>query len=463
MKNIIKFLFLITSTSFLMNAQSQKKLKSIEMNKSEVLKTQSRIPNLNIAISHLKPNVISNDYPILFIHGGTFPTELAFGFKMNGKSWMDNLAENGFDVYALDFLGYGNSDRYPEMKNSSLNAKVVGSAQEIYLDIDKAVNLIKQKTGKTKVNLIAHSWGGSVASLYATKFPEKVAKLVLFASVTERNDNSTIEVIKGSYESLTPKQRVDGMIGLTPKGRTSPLEKEVLETWGEIWKKSDPLTAEFKTDSIRFPSGPSEDMENLLHKKSYFNPAEIKASTLIIRGEWDQYPNNVDAELLFSSLTNTPTKKYVVIEKGTHVMHLEKSRLQLYDETLHFLKTETNNMKANNHSIAVIFEVIPGKNEKQEYLDIAANLKPELSKIKGFISIERFQSLVNPEKILSLSFWENEEAIQEWRNLEMHRNAQAKGRNSVFKDYHLRIAQVIRDYGMFDRNEAPNDSQNYHK
>jgi heme-degrading monooxygenase HmoA len=113
--------------------------------------------------------------------------------------------------------------------------------------------------------------------------------------------------------------------------------------------------------------------------------------------------------------------------------------------------------------IAVIFEVIPNEEKKQEYLDIAASLRPELDKIPGFISIERFQSLNDPGKILSLSFWKDEESIQQWRNLEMHRNAQSKGRQEIFKDYHLRIADVKRDYGMFDRKETPKDSASYLK
>lgn len=112
--------------------------------------------------------------------------------------------------------------------------------------------------------------------------------------------------------------------------------------------------------------------------------------------------------------------------------------------------------------IAVIFEVIPNEGKKEEYLDIAAKLRPELDHIEGFISIERFQSISNPDKVLSLSFWKDEESIQQWRNLEMHRHAQAKGRNEVFKDYHLRIATVVRDYGMFDRKETPEDSSQFH-
>lgn len=112
--------------------------------------------------------------------------------------------------------------------------------------------------------------------------------------------------------------------------------------------------------------------------------------------------------------------------------------------------------------IAVIFEVIPNEGKREEYLDIAAKLRPELNNIKGFISIERFQSFNDPSKILSLSFWKDEKSIQQWRNLEMHRYAQSKGRNEIFKDYHLRIASVVRDYGMFDRNETPKDSNSFH-
>lgn len=113
--------------------------------------------------------------------------------------------------------------------------------------------------------------------------------------------------------------------------------------------------------------------------------------------------------------------------------------------------------------IAVIFEVIPAPEKRGEYLDIASNLKPELSRIEGFISIERFQSLTDPDKILSLSFWEDEKSIAEWRNFEEHRAAQEKGRNSVFADYRLRIAGVVRDYGMNDREQAPPDSKEIHQ
>jgi heme-degrading monooxygenase HmoA len=107
--------------------------------------------------------------------------------------------------------------------------------------------------------------------------------------------------------------------------------------------------------------------------------------------------------------------------------------------------------------IAVIFEVWPNSGRKQDYLDIAARLKPELEKMDGFISIERFQSLTDETKLLSLSFWRDEEAVRRWRNFPEHREAQAKGRESVFRDYRLRVVSVIRDYGMNNREQVPRD------
>ena len=112
--------------------------------------------------------------------------------------------------------------------------------------------------------------------------------------------------------------------------------------------------------------------------------------------------------------------------------------------------------------IAVIFEVWPHDAHRQKYLDIAASLRPQLDTIDGFLSIERFESLTEPGKILSLSFWRDEDAVQEWRRRESPRAAQARGRGEVFRDYRLRIAGVVRDYGMFDREQAPTDSRGAH-
>ena len=109
--------------------------------------------------------------------------------------------------------------------------------------------------------------------------------------------------------------------------------------------------------------------------------------------------------------------------------------------------------------IAVIFEVEPAEGRRDEYLGIAADLRPLLAGVDGFISVERFQSITDPARMLSLSFWRDEAAILEWRRVEAHRGAQGAGRGGVFRDYRLRVAHVIRDYGMHRREEAPGDSR----
>ncbi|MDX8458141.1 antibiotic biosynthesis monooxygenase family protein [Mesorhizobium humile] len=109
--------------------------------------------------------------------------------------------------------------------------------------------------------------------------------------------------------------------------------------------------------------------------------------------------------------------------------------------------------------IAVIFEVEPAEGKRDAYLGIAANLRPLLDGIDGFISVERFQSLTDPKRVLSLSFWRDEEAVKAWRNTEEHRQAQQAGRGGIFAGYRLRIAHVVRDYGLTERQEAPADSK----
>lgn len=112
--------------------------------------------------------------------------------------------------------------------------------------------------------------------------------------------------------------------------------------------------------------------------------------------------------------------------------------------------------------IAVIFEVHPAEGQVDAYLDMAAKMRPLAEGVPGFISVERFQSIMDPSKLLSLSFWESEEALEAWRNLPQHRGAQTAGRDVMFAGYRLRVAGVMRDYGHDRREEAPADSRALH-
>jgi heme-degrading monooxygenase HmoA len=113
-------------------------------------------------------------------------------------------------------------------------------------------------------------------------------------------------------------------------------------------------------------------------------------------------------------------------------------------------------------AIAVIFELTPAPGRKQDYLDLAAGLSAEVKDFDGFISIERFESITAPGRFVSLSFWRDEEAVRKWRNVQKHREAQAKGRGGIFTAYRLRVASVIRDYEMDRREQAPRDSVELH-
>lgn len=113
--------------------------------------------------------------------------------------------------------------------------------------------------------------------------------------------------------------------------------------------------------------------------------------------------------------------------------------------------------------IAVIFEVEPAEGRAGDYLDTAASLRPLLENIDGFVSIERFESLAQPGRYLSLSFWRDEQAVAQWRNTAEHRAAQSAGRASILRDYRLRVAEVVRDYGITERAEAPADSRSVHR
>ncbi|MGB9990861.1 alpha/beta fold hydrolase [Pseudoduganella rhizocola] len=301
---------------------------------SEVLTAQGHRERLKLGIRHKKTDVKAGTDPVLFLHGSSFPSALAFDFQMEGGSWMDRLATQGFDVYALDFPGYGLSGRYPEMSSGA--AHPVGQASQVADDVGRAVDLILRMTGKRRVILVGHSWGGSVAARYAGLHPERVSKLVLFAAITARS-GGTPEAVTSAYEELTPEQRITGMNSLAPQAERPQLAPEVFSRWGAEWLASDKAGVNGSKDKVRFPSGPSQDVADLSQGRSYYDPAAIRAQVLLVRGEWDTWPSHDDYTALLGSLRNAAGKDYRVIRKGSHVAHLEASRHELYAEVLRFL------------------------------------------------------------------------------------------------------------------------------
>jgi len=290
----------------------------------DVIEIPSHQPALVARLRHTAPDrPAAGALPVLFVHGSSFPSGLSFDFRMHGQSWMDWMAARGHDVYALDFLGYGLSDRYPD------TLAAPGRARDVANDVGSAVDAILRRTDSGQLVLVGHSWGGSVAARYAQSNTGKVARLVLFAAITAREEPGQAPAPAGAYESMTPAQRIAGMDGLRPAGELPQLHPDVFSIWGEQWLASDTAVG-----VVRFPAGPSADVAELRRGGTYYDPSRLAMPVLLVRGEWDAWPSDADYRKLHAQL---PDGRYVSIPRGTHVMHLEAARFRLYEEVLGFL------------------------------------------------------------------------------------------------------------------------------
>ncbi|WP_426341109.1 alpha/beta hydrolase [Pseudoduganella sp. S-14] len=296
----------------------------------EVIDIPSHQPALVARVRHTAPDRANGALPVLFVHGASFPSGLSFDFRMDGQSWMDWMAARGYDVYALDFPGYGLSDRY-----AGAAASPPGRAREVTQDVGSAVDAILRRTGKPQVLLVGHSWGGSVVARYAQDHAAKVAKLVLFAAITPRAAADPAPAAApakpvDAYEALTPAQRIAAMDGLRPPQEPPLLHADVFARWGAQWLASDGR----RDGAVSFPAGPSADLADLQQGRSYYDPARLAMSVLLVRGEWDAWPGDADYRTLQAAIKGAT---YVTIARGTHVMHLEAARVQLYETVRGFL------------------------------------------------------------------------------------------------------------------------------
>ncbi|KQV44781.1 MULTISPECIES: alpha/beta hydrolase [unclassified Duganella] len=294
----------------------------------EVIDIPSHQPYLAARVRHTAPDRANGAPPVLFVHGSSFPSGLSFDFRMDGQSWMDWMAARGYDVYALDFPGYGLSDRYAADAPSP-----PGRAREVVPDVDSAVDAILGKTGRQQILLVGHSWGGSVAARYAQEHASKVAKLVLFAAITPRaaQDATGAPALSAKpYEELTPVQRIAAMDDLRPLQEAPLLHADIFRRWGAQWLASD----DRRDGAVRFPSGPGADLADLQQGRTYYDPARLEMPVLLVRGEWDAWPSAADYKAMAAAIREA---RYAVIPRGTHVVHLETGRFKLYEEVLDFL------------------------------------------------------------------------------------------------------------------------------
>lgn len=275
---------------------------------------------------------------LLYVHGATFPSGLSVGYPLDGRSWAGELAAAGLDVWAFDFLGFGRSARYPQQNADPRGAAPLGRASVAAEQVVQVAEHVVTARGGGPVSLLAHSWGAIAAGLAATRRPELVDRLVLFAPITGRTlaGLPDPESLDGWYP-LTVQEQYDRFVEDVPAEHPPVLSREHFEAWAEDWLATDPTSGTRTPPSVRTPSGPRADIIAAWSGGLAYDPQLIQAPTCIVRGEWDSLCTDEDAGGLFDALTAAPLRRDVKISQGTHLMHLESSRYALYRESATFL------------------------------------------------------------------------------------------------------------------------------
>lgn len=299
-------------------------------------------PGVQLYVRHKRPRdltTFSAENIVLFVHGATYPAETSFDLQLDGLSWMDYIANRGYDVYMVDVRGYGKSSRPAEMDQAAdRNAPIVRTAIAAR-DYGAAVDFVLKRRGVAKLNVVSWSWGTAITALYTSQNNAKVNRLVLYAPVWLRQTKSLTDTggALGSYRVVTVdaamKRRATGI----PAG-TKPMPDAWAEEWARATFASDPVGAKANPRYVRAPNGSVLDSrEYWSARKPLYDPADIRVPTLLILAEWDADTPVYMAQTLFPQLVNAEPKRLVIIGEGTHAVMMEKNRMQLFREVQLFL------------------------------------------------------------------------------------------------------------------------------
>jgi pimeloyl-ACP methyl ester carboxylesterase len=275
----------------------------------------------------------------VYVCGATFASEQAVGFRFDGRSWADELAAAGLEVWAFDFAGYGRSDRYTEMDGPPDAAARLGRARAAAGQLERIVRFVVDQRGGGRVNLLAHSWGTMPAGVFAANDPELVDRLVFFAPIVRRAGTARSDAGDlGAWYPLSVEAQRQRFVADVPADHAPVLLDRHFKRWASSYLASEPQRTTASAPTVRTPAGPAVDIAAAWAGQLPYDPGRIHAPLCIIRGEWDSLCTDADARWLWDALTSAPFKRDVKLSEGTHLLHLEEGRYALYRETLAFLQ-----------------------------------------------------------------------------------------------------------------------------
>ena len=277
---------------------------------------------------------------VLYAHGARLASAVTIAHRFDGLSWRDDLASDGWDVWGLDYVGYGGSDRYAAMIEAPEANPPLCRAEEASQQIERAADFILQHSKISSLSIIAHSWGTNAAALMAIRRPELVDRLVMFGPVTHRPGAGGQAPFVPAWQYITVDDWWKTFTADVPAGEHAVLAKEHFKIWGQAYLACDTESSDRSPPSVKTPWGALTDVSELWSGGRLFDPADIIVPTMIVRGEWDSYSTDADAKWLFDSLKHAPVKRDVKIARGTHFMHFEENRFDLHEETRTFLAGE---------------------------------------------------------------------------------------------------------------------------
>jgi pimeloyl-ACP methyl ester carboxylesterase len=225
---------------------------------------------------------------VIYVHGATFPSALSIAHRFDGRSWRDALCTAGFDVWVLDFYGFGHSDRYPEMDRPAADNSPLCVAEDSAKQLEVAVRFIQSHQDIEKISLISHSWGSMPAGLFAGAHPVLVDRVVLFAPIAQRAlPREKMPASFPAWRIVTLQDQWNRFVEDVPAHEPQVLSRVHFEEWGERYLDSDPESRMRDPAGVKMPVGPFSEIVKAWHGQLAYNPARVTAPVAIIRGEWD--------------------------------------------------------------------------------------------------------------------------------------------------------------------------------